>query len=222
MKLDSPITAVKGIGEELAKKFAVLGIYTVEDLLEAVPRRYNDYSRLSSITALRPGMVTIQAVIKQVKGRYVRRGMHITEAVASDAKDSVRLVWFNQRYREAAIKSGQQYFISGQYELSRSRFAIMNPSMELVSEFPVNTARIIPIYRETKGITSNSIRRALREVMPLIHELPETLPDWLLAQQQLVSRGEALKNMHFPASEPTLEAARKRLGFEEVFSLSLA
>lgn len=222
MTLDSPITAVKGVGEELAKKFAVLGIQTVQDLIEAVPRRYSDYSQLSSIHRLHPGMVTIQATIKQVKGRYVRRGMHITEAVASDDTDSVRLVWFNQPYREAAIKHGQQYYISGQYELSRNRFAIMNPGMELVSDFPVNTARIIPVYRETKGINSNRIRRVLREVVPLIRQLPETLPGWLLQQEKLVGRAEALENMHFPASNQALEAARKRLGFEEVFSLSLA
>lgn len=222
MTLDSPITAVKGIGEELAKKFALLGVQTVLDLLENVPRKYNDYSQVSTIKSLRPGPVTIKATIKQVKGRYVRRGMHITEAVASDDQDSVRLVWFNQPYREGAIKSGQPYFISGVYELSRSRFAIMNPSMELVSDFPVNTARIVPVYRESKGITSNRIRRAVREVVPLVRKLPETLPSWLIKQEKLLARAEALEYMHFPKDNKLLEAARLRLGFEEVFELSLA
>src|SRR5688572_6017635 len=100
MTTGSPLTAVKGIGEEQAKKFAVLGVHTVGDLIENFPRRYEDYSVVTQIKRLRPGAVTIEAVIKQVKGRYVRRGMHITEAVASDETDSVRLVWFNQPYRE--------------------------------------------------------------------------------------------------------------------------
>ena len=222
MTTDSPITIIKGIGEELAKKMAGLGVRTIGDLIENLPRRYDDYSQVSGIKSLRPGPVTIQAAIKQVKGHYVRRGMHITEAIASDDQDSLRLVWFNQPYREGAIKPGQQYFISGVYELSRSRFAIMNPSMELVSDFPVNTARIIPIYRETKGINSNRLRRALREAMTLIRALPETLPAWLLKQEKLVPRAQAIEDMHFPSSQKALEAARKRLGFEEVFCLSLA
>jgi ATP-dependent DNA helicase RecG len=222
MTFDSPVTELQGVGEEQAKKFAVLGVKTVAELIDYYPRRYEDYSMITPTNVLQPGLVTIEAVIKQAKGRYVRRGMHITEAVASDDSGSIRLVWFNQPYREAALKRGQPYFISGQYELSHQRFAIMNPSVELASEFPVSTARIVPIYRETKGLTSRQIRLALKQVLPLIKSLPETLPAWLVADQKLVSRGEALSAIHFPASADHLAAARRRLGFEEVFQLSLA
>jgi ATP-dependent DNA helicase RecG len=216
------VEAVKGVGGELARKFAILGVHTVGDLLDNYPRRYEDYSQIAPIKRLRPGAVTIKATIKQATGRYVRRGMHITEAVASDNTDSVRLVWFNQPYRAAGLKPGQEYYISGNYELSRQRFAIMNPSAELVSEFPVSTARIIPIYRETKGLTSKQIRRAIREIVPIIRALPETLPAWLIKQEKLIPRSEALETIHFPASGTALELARRRLGFEEVFELSLA
>lgn len=216
------IADIKGVGPAVAKKLEALGVHTIADLVDMYPRRYEDYSTVTSIKRLKPGAVTIQAVIKQAKGRYVRRGLHITEAIASDETDSVRLVWFNQPYREAALKSGQQYFISGQYELSRQRFAIMSPSAELVSDFPVNTARIVPKYRETKGLTSNQIRRIIREAVPYIRTLPETLPGWLLKDERLMPRAEALESMHFPESAAGLEAAKRRLGFEEVFRLSLA
>ena len=222
MTWDSPVTVVKGVGDGVAEKLAMLGVRTVGDLIDYYPRRYNDFSHVSSARAIKPGPVTIEAVIKQVKGRYVRRGMHITEAVASDATDSVRLIWFNQPYREGAIKPGQSYFISGVYELSRTRFSIMNPSMELVSEFPVNTARIVPIYREMKGINSNQIRRFMRETVPFMRQLPETLPAWLIKEEQFISRAEALEAMHFPKDGDALETAKKRLAFEEVFELSLA
>src|SRR3989440_4666506 len=147
VSLDSPLTALNGVGDTLARKLAGQGVRTVGDLIDYYPRRYEDYSTVTFIKRLRPGPVTIEAEIKQAAGRYVRRGMHITEAVASDETDSVRLVWFNQPYRAAALKPGQKYFISGQYELSRQRFAIMNPSAELATDFPVNTARIVPVYR---------------------------------------------------------------------------
>jgi len=222
MTFDSPLAELKGVGEALGKKFAVLGIHDVGELIDYYPRRYEDYSVITPTADLKPGAVTIEAVIKQAKGRYVRRGMHITEAVASDDSGSVRLVWFNQPYREAALKRGQPYFISGQYELSHQRFAIMNPSAELASEFPISTARIVPIYRETKGLSSRQIRVALKQALLLIESLPETLPAWLVASQKLVSRGEALVAVHFPASAEHLETARRRLGFEEVFQLSLA
>jgi ATP-dependent DNA helicase RecG len=222
MTTADPLTSVKGVGVELAKKLAVLGLQTVDDLIQNFPRRYEDYSVVTPTTKLRPGAVTIQAEIKQVKGRYVRRGMHITEAVASDEAASVRLVWFNQPYREGALKTGQSYFISGTYELSHQRFAIMNPSVELVSDFPVNTARIVPVYRETKGLTSNQLRRLLREALLLMRSLPENLPGWIIQEQSLIGHAKAVEAIHFPANRDELEAARKRLGFEEVFELSLA
>lgn len=219
---NSPITEVKGVGPEMAKKFAILGVRTAGDLIMDFPRRYEDYSQITPIHELSPGTVTIQAVIKQAKGRYVRRGMHITEAVASDDTDSVRLIWFNQPYRENALKPGKQYFISGNFELTHQRFAIMNPSVELVSDFPVNTARIVPVYRETKGLTSKQIRKIVREIVPLIAQAPEILPEWLAADEKLINRAQALKTMHFPENGEALQQARHRLGFEEVYALTLA
>jgi ATP-dependent DNA helicase RecG len=216
------LIGIKGIGPELAKKYAVLGIHTVEELIDTYPRRYDDYSRVTPIRDIKPGPVTIKATMKRAMGRYVRRGMHITEAVATDGTDSVRLVWFNQPYRETGIKPDHDYYIAGNYELSRQRFAIMSPAVELVSDFPVHTARIIPIYRETKGLTSVQIRKALRDVMPVIDKLSETLPAWLLEQEDLMPYASAIRTIHFPESSEALDEARRRLGFEEVFQLTLA
>lgn len=222
MTLNSPVTEIKGVGNEVAKKLAVLGVKTVAELLDLYPRRYEDYSQIQAIQQIKPGQVTIRAEIKSSSGRYARRGFHITEAAASDKTGSVRLVWFNQPYRAAALKTGQEYFISGEFGLNYQRLSIINPSVELVSNFPVNTARIVPVYSETKGLKSAQIRRAIREVQPLIGELPETLPGWLVSEEGLMSRAEALKQIHFPAGSEDLENARRRLGFEEVFELTLA
>ncbi|HSX36151.1 MAG TPA: ATP-dependent DNA helicase RecG [Patescibacteria group bacterium] len=216
------ITDIKGVGPELAKKFDVLGVHTVDDLAYNFPRRYEDYSIVTAIKDVRPGPVTIQAEIKQAAGRYARRGMHVTEAVASDDTDSARLVWFNQPYRAQSLKPGQQYFISGEFQLSHQRFAILNPSVELVSEFPVNTARIVPVYRETKGLTSRQIRKVVRSVLPELRKMPESLPEWLVQQQKLMPYAEAVETMHFPETVEKLEQAQRRLGFQEVFELSLA
>lgn len=219
---EDSVTTFKGVGEELAKKLAVLGVRSVHDLIYNFPRRYEDYSQITLTSKLRPGPVTIQGAIVQVKGRYVRRGIHVTEAIASDSSGSVRLVWFNQPYRETGLKKGEQCYISGVYELSHQRFAIMNPSVELVSDFPVSTARIVPVYRETKGLTSKQIRRIVRQAIPLVRQLPESLPPWLVKEQKLIQPSEAIEAMHFPATPSDLENAQRRLGFEEVFALTLA
>lgn len=222
MTLSSPLTVAKGVGPELAKKFASLGIQTIGELIDYYPRRYDDYSHVQLIQGIKPGIVTIKATIKQAKGRYVRRGMHVTEAVASDVSGSVRLVWFNQPYRAGALKADTEYYVSGDFGLRRQRMSIQNPSIELVSEFPVNTARIVPRYREAKGIKSLQIRKVLRECLPAIRSLPETLPAWIAKEQNLLSRADALETMHFPANPAALEKANRRLGFEEIFELTLA
>jgi ATP-dependent DNA helicase RecG len=222
MTLNSPVTDIKGVGAVQSQKFNVLGVKTVFDLLNLYPRRYDDYSQIMSINKLKPGIVSLKVQIKQTSGRYVGRGLHVTEAVASDKTGSLRLVWFNQPYRAAALKTGAEYYISGPYELRRGRFALTNPSVELASDMPLNAGRILAIYRETKGLTSRQIRQAVNEILKLTASLPETLPTWVVKDNKLLSHGLALAALHAPKSDKDLAEARRRLGFEEVFSLSLA
>lgn len=222
MGMATPIEVLKGVGPAMAQKLAVLGIRTVGDIIDTYPRRYEDYSIVTPINQIQPGAVTIRAHITQASGRYVRRGMHLTEAIAGDDSGSVRIVWFNQPYRAASIKTGQEYFISGVFELSHQRLSIQNPSIELVSDMPLNTARIVPVYRETKGLTSRQIRSVVSQTVSVMRQLPETLPAWLVRSQSLVSRSDAVYTMHFPESNDLIREARRRLGFEEVFQLSLA
>ncbi|HMS50414.1 MAG TPA: ATP-dependent DNA helicase RecG [Candidatus Saccharibacteria bacterium] len=222
MSLHDPIDSIKGVGPQLQKLFNRLGIYTVDDLLMYYPVRYDDYSHMQRASELRPGMVSIEATIDQVSGRYVRRGLHVTEAIASDASGKVRLVWFNQPYRKAALKAQATYLVSGMYELSYQKFAIMNPSCELRSDFPVSAGRVIPIYRETKGLSSQQIRKVLKSIFTSGVVIAETLPRWLVAQQKLLPRSDAIETIHFPPTMGQLENARKRLAFEEVLELCLA
>lgn len=222
MNLEDSLTTIKGVGSALDHKMQLLGVSSVGELIDFLPRRYNDYSVVSPLNKLFPGKVTIEAKITEVSGRYVRRGMHVTEATAQNGNEKVRLIWFNHPYRAHAIKSGEAYFISGEYQLSHQRFAIMNPNIELKSSFPINTARVVPIYRELKGLTSAQIRKMVYGVLPIIQTLPESLPDWLVKEKGLLARAKAIETMHFPESSAMLTAAQKRLGFEEVFELTLA
>ncbi len=222
MELHTDINYVKGVGPAVAEKLRILGINTVSDLLSYYPRRYEDYSNVLPINAIKPGKVSIKVTIKQAKGHYVRGGLHITEAAASDETGSVKLVWFNQPYREKAIVHGASYFVSGLFEFRSGRLSITNPSMELESAFPLNTARLVPIYRETKGLKSAQIRKFIKIAFDLIPKLPETLPNTVIKKYKLIDRREALWSKHFPVTTDAIEVANHRLGFEELFEIVLA
>lgn len=216
------VETVRGVGEAVARLLQRLNVKTVEDLILNVPRKYDDYSLVTPIAKISPGPLTVQATLSKISGRYVRRGLHITEASISDASGAMRVAWFNQPYRAGGMKTGEDYYFSGKYELGSQRLQLMNPSAELVKDFPVNTARIVPIYRETKGLTSHQIRKIVANCLPTIRTLDESLPQWLVDEQKLMPRAEAYQAMHFPNASQQLSAARWRLGFEEVFGLSLA
>lgn len=221
--VEQSVESVKGIGEAVAKLLKKLGVLTVRDLLEYFPRKYDDYSQITGIASLKPGTVCTRGTISSVKGRYVRRGMHVTEAILSDETGSVRLVWFNQPYRENSLKKTQEYFVIGEFGLHYQRMSIMSPSVELVSDFPISSGRIVPTYRETKGLSSRQLRTYItRAFEQLNHELSEYMPGAILKQQKLMSYQDALWAMHFPNDIEHVSQAKRRLGFDELFVLTTA
>lgn len=222
MRLDAPIEAVKGVGELLTERLNTQGIQTVQDMLYFFPRRYDDFSQITPIAKIQPGKVTVKGVVDSVVGKYVRRRMHITEAIIDDGTSKTRAVWFNQPYRAKQLAKGREYYFSGNYELQRSRYVLSNPATEQAETDGVSTARIVPIYPETKNLKSQQIRKVLRELLPLIKMLPDTLPKELVKKEGLLSAAEALTNIHFPESSELLERAKQRIAFEELLQLLTA
>ena len=222
MNLDSNVQLIKGVGPETTKKLEKLGVVTVYDLLTFWPRRYDDYSQVSPIVSIKPGAITVKAQIESIKTRRVRRGMHITEAVVRDASSAIRVVWFNQPYREKYFKTGREYYFSGLYDFSFNRYVLQNPSVEEAKEFTTNTARIVPIYQQTKGLDSREIRKALAEVTSMFQELPETLPAQIIEEHALSTFAAAALQLHWPEDQEVLASARQRIGFEEIFAYILA
>lgn len=213
------LSKIKGVGEVVTKELSSLGIQTIAQLLDNYPRRYEDYSAVAPINKLKIGKVSLQAKISNITSRYARRGMHITEAIASDGTGSVKLVWFNQPFRKGSIKVGQEYYVSGTYDLKRSQFTITSPSIELVSDISVNTARILPIYRETKNLKSTKLRKIYAEVFRIIDErqIHDWLPSEIRERAGLISRYEALRLIHLPEKTDDVLLAKKRFTFEELF-----
>lgn len=217
-----PLSDVKGVGPSKQELFLRLGLKTVGDLIYFYPRRYEDYSFITKVKDLKPGPASIEVKIKSVSSRYLAKGRNLTEAIAADETGPVRLVWFNQPYRSRSINKDATYFVSGTYELKYRRFGMINPSMELKSDMPVNAARILPKYSETKGLTSKDIRKIVSQLAGYIASYHETLPADLVKQFKLMPLSEALSEIHFPTDAKTLNRAINRLGFEELFHLTLS
>jgi ATP-dependent DNA helicase RecG len=215
------ITSLVGVGEKTAKLLKKIGLETVEDIIENVPRKYDDFSHVDNINNLRPGPVTIRGRIHSVKARYIKRGLHITDAMVTDDTGSVRVSWFNQPFRGASIKEDQAYFVSGPYAKNYRFMTIQNPACELESNFPLHTARLVPQYKLTKGLSASLIRKITKNAL-LVEPVKESLPHWIVERYNLMSRGEALTSMHFPSDNQSLLRAKHRIGFEEIFELTLA
>lgn len=222
MRLESNISTVKGVGPSLSEKLATLGIVSVYDLIYFFPRNYEDFSQVIPIAKLIPGKVTIKGRVESVVGRYVRRRMHITEAIVADKTSKVRVVWFNQSYRVTQFSKDEDYYFSGTYDLRRNRYVISNPATEQARRVGVSTARIVPIYRETKGLKSHQIRKILNELIPLMQVLAETLPPQILLDHNLLGINQTLANLHFPESSQLLQQAKDRIAFEELLWLLTA
>lgn len=229
MNLNSPLEAVKGVGEKTAEQLTLAGLHTVGDLITFLPRAYEDFSEVAAIADIHPGKRTIRARCEKIETKRVRRGMTVTTAVLADKTGKLQAVWFNQPYRVAQLKpktgdisGGDEFYFSGTFEFSYNRYQLTNPSAERVSDMPVSTDRIVPIYRAVKGLKSQIVRKILVELKPLMTMLPETLPSDIVKREKLLSYADALLALHFPKTGDDVEHGRERLGFEELFDLLLA
>lgn len=215
------VKELKGIGDAAAKLLYRLGLKTAQDLIENVPRDYDDYSNVQLIRSIRPGTVTIKGRIQTVHTRRSKKGLHMTEVLVSDESGSVKVTWFNQPYRAQSLRANEEYYISGEYAGNYKYLTINNPTIELVSDFPLHTARLVPKYNLTKGLSVYMLRKYTKQAFECV-AISETLPRWLRDERKLIDRKSALFEMHFPKNLESLALARRRLGFDELFEMTLA
>lgn len=221
IQLNDSLEKLSGVGKETVNKLKSVGIISVEDLFNYWPRRYDDYSNVVNIKDSKPGPLTIVGKFSRVKSRYSRKGLHLTEALASDETGSVSVVWFNQFYRSANIKLDTTYYISGNFDVQSGRLCLVNPSI-IESENEGKNNLIQAIYPENKLINSNLLRRLIKKTESLFTGIQETLPNSILQNENLTSRSEAVHLLHLPKSMDDLNKAKERLIFEELFQIQLA
>lgn len=223
MNIATPLSGIKGVGPKTAEQFALAGLHTVGDLIDFLPRRHEDFSEVVGIADIRPGKMTIKARCEKISTRPVRRGLRIMTATLADDTGKLQAVWFNQPYRMSQLANPEEeFFFSGEFEFNYNRYQLTNPSAEKVSDMPVQTDRLLPVYHSIRGLKSQVVRKVLSELRPFMAMLPETLPAAIVKNEKLTSKADALLGMHFPKTVDDVKRARERLAFEELFQLLLA
>ncbi len=221
LTLKTSITELTRVGKTIAQQMGKLEIKTAGDLLTHYPFRYDDYSKILTIKDLKTKKTgTIKAKINLIANhRSPRKKMVITEAIVSDQTDSLKVIWFNQGFLTRTLKSGQQIYLAGKIDYdSYYGLQLTNPSYELCKDkSPIHTGRLVPIYPSTAKLSQKQVRFLVRQILPLIQEVPDWLPREIKTKYNLTSLSFALEQIHFPQNQPWLEKAIHRLKFDELF-----
>ena len=216
MRLDEDIKNIKGIGDKTAQQFNRLGIYNVKDLIYYYPRAYKTYSEPVSIVDTNEGdRVAVFCKVVSYVDVHKGRRYTITSLSAADSTGSIRMVWFNMPFLRSKFHKGETYIFYGTVKYSGNMRVMEMPEYFTQFNYQKALSTMQPIYPLKSGITNNSITRSVSAVMDTIKALPEYLPEDVIQQNNLMSRSDALIQMHFPDNEETLKKALSRIAFDE-------
>ncbi|MBI5356883.1 ATP-dependent DNA helicase RecG [Candidatus Collierbacteria bacterium] len=214
-----------------------IGVKTLDDLINHYPVRYEDYSLISEIKKLQPGgKVTVIGKISSFSHKFTKkRGFTIQQAELDDGTGKLKIIWFNQLFLKNIISSGINLSVAGIAEVQGKSLVLQNPEFEIVKSdlliFPydrkkvltnelIHTGRLVPVYPETKGLTSKWLRNKIIGILDT--PIQEWLPPQILASKSLLDIKTALKEIHFPSSEELLAKAKTRLEFDEIFKFQIS
>jgi ATP-dependent DNA helicase RecG len=214
---------------------------TVEDLLHYLPMRYEDRSNLARTSQLQDGETASVEVMVRVGGIVPLKGgrLKMYEFIATDGEQQVRAFWWNQVYLNKVFQRGARVILYGEWKWNRYKavFEVENPDYELMQEddddpvvAAIHTARRVPVYRKLGDYRTRQLRSIFHHVLANLEpEVPESLPEEVIARCSLIPRGEMLRRSHFPQEDATIESynlarspAHQRLIFEEFFWLAIA
>ncbi|MGQ9553565.1 MAG: ATP-dependent DNA helicase RecG [Anaerolineae bacterium] len=221
--LESPVTAVSGIGDERATRLAKLGVSTVRDFLSLFPRRYIDYRNLKPINQLRLGdEVSLIAKVFSVRTRETGPRRRITEAILTDGTGTIRAVWFRRFGLANRLRPGSDLVVSGKVDQYLGYLQFNSPEFEPLTSEHLHTARLVPMYPLTEGLSQRWLRKVMDTAIKGFSDLiEEPLPPQLRESLAFPERKWAVTNMHFPVDWDVLDRARKRLAFDEFLMLQL-
>lgn len=223
MDLKTPLKEAGRVYKMYARRLEKLGIQTTEDFLHHIPFRYEDYSIISKISKVQPGeKVTIQGTIVEIKNQYIRRFRTIQKAKVEDETGTIDITWFNQPFLAKTLRVGERVSFSGKIELFAKKPVLQSPEYEIINGETIHTGRLVPVYPETRGVSSKWLRRQIATILDKqIQNIFEYLPDSIIAFHTLSELQNAIRQIHFPDSLELAQKAKHRLAFDELFLMQL-
>lgn len=218
---DTPVRYLKGVGPKTAERFEKLGILTLSDLLCHYPRRYLDFSKPYSIAEAPADTecVVKAEVFAKPGGRILPGGRRMERITAGDDVSSLEITWFNNPYAAQKLELGQKYYFQGIVTGGMLRRQMVNPQVR--TDAQVKSSPFEAVYPQTEGLTSSAIAKCVRQLLPHAELLPDPLPSEMLKKYRLLSKADAVRAIHCPATEEEAFAARRRLIYEELLVLQL-
>ena len=206
----------------MAKRFSNINLETVSDLIFCFPFRYEDYGKVISINDLSVEQTaTILGTVDLISNRRsARKRKMLTEAIVSDVSGSVKIVWFNQPWIGKSLRQGDKLYISGKVTGDMFNVYFNSPMYEKYSS-NFSPMGIIPVYSSTEGLSQKQIRTVIKSAIHLIDSIEEFLPVEIIKRENLMGLSQALNAVHFPKDMISLEKARRRLAFDELFLVQL-
>ena len=225
MNFSTPIENIKYIGEKQSKKLKKIKIHTLGDLLFYFPEHYEDFSKISKIKDLKinENSVIKGKVIDISEERSFRKRMSILTILLSDESSSIEVIFFNQGFLKQSIEKGEELVIAGKLRF-KGRSLYFSPTIfeKTNKDELTHLGQIMPVYKETRGLSSKYIRFILK---PLVYsfkdKLPETLPEEIIKENNLMSFKDAFEQIHFPKTMEQAKKAKERFVFEQLFFISL-
>ena len=210
-----------------------LGIESVQDLLQHYPRHHVDRTQLRTVKELTDFVleggegadVQLHARVIKINRPFTSRNRKtkmITGRIG-DETGAVNVIWFNQVWIARALKEGTEAFFYGKLGMYGNKLQMTSPRFEVIrsGKEPFNVGRIVPIYPATADLSSDKIRRLRWEALKRNPEILDPIPEDIRRKQRLISRSDALRLVHFPESKDDVMKARRRLVFDELFTLQL-
>ena len=207
-----------------------LGIETYGDLLEYYPYKYVDRSKVYTVHELTGDMPFVQVVGRILSFETFEMGPRKERVVAhfTDGTGIMDLVWFNGgKYAKQNYKIGTKYLIFGRPGVFNNRIQVQHPDIDLAEKVELSAMGMQPYYNTTEkmkkaGMNSRAVERLVKTLLSVLKDpLPETIPDFITTPLHLMSRDQALRNLHYPQDTKELERARVRMKFEELFFVQL-
>lgn len=225
MDIQMPIKEAGHAYKMYASRLEKLGITKVEDFLYHYPFRYEDYSLISKIAQVQAGeIVTIQGSVVDIKNEFTKNFKRVQKATIADASGTIEVIWFNQPFLLRVIHIGDTLSLSGKIGWFFHKLVMESPEYEILIENnkPIHTGRLVPIYPETRGISSKWLRRQIYNLLKESKQnMFEHLPDSVLKNNLLLGYYESIEQIHFPKNKECIEKAKKRLAFDELFLLQI-